>query len=541
MNIEQIRTSIRSARTCMGMEFGSTRVKAVLIDEEHNVIAGGAVNWENRFENGIWTYDLSDAVKNMQACFAALKNDVTEKYGVPLETIGCIGISGMMHGLLALDRNGDPVTPFRTWRNTMTADESAFLSELFDYTVPQRWSVAHLYQLMKTEPQNAAKIDRITTLAGYIHLLLTGVHALGCCEAAGMFPVYDTPEIPDTRPEYFAHMTEKMDALAKNTGMPWKTTDIFPAILRAGENAGALTEAGARLLDPTGGLKPGIPFCPAEGDGGTGMVCTGGLAPGYATVSAGTSTFALFVLDKPLSHADPEVETTVTPCGTPVAEIQSNNGTSELDSWVGIISAAMETLGCKADAGEIYALLLSSAMKGESDCGGLLAYNYLSGEHLTGFSSGRPLFARKSDSRLTLANFMKTQLFAIFAPLAYGYRLLRDEGVNVTNIRAHGGLFRTRDAAQPVLSAALGAPVSVSEEAGEGGPFGSALLAAYAKYCAETADVRETLPVYLETRVFAKNKSITVTPDEALTRDFAAYMDVYVRGLPIERAATECL
>ncbi len=532
---DTIREAILAGRTAMGMEFGSTRVKAVLIDDDHTVIAGGAVTWENRFEGGIWTYDLADAIANMQACFAALREDVRAKYGVALTKIGCIGISGMMHGFLALDKNGTLITPFRTWRNTMTYAESAELSKRFGYTVPQRWSVSHLYRFMKTEPDAARTIDRITTLAGYVHLLLTGVNALGCCEAGGMFPVYDEPDNPAYRPDYFAHMIDEMDTLAAEAGMPWHTHDILPAVLRAGENAGYLTEAGAMLLDPTGALSAGIPFCPPEGDGGTGMVCTGGLRPGYATVSAGTSTFALFVLDKPLSHADPEVETTVTPCGTPVAEIQSNNGTSELDAWVSIIASAMEAVGGSAQKEDIYRVLLSSAMDGEHDCGGLLAYNYLSGEHLTGMTSGRPLFVRKSDSRLTLENFMRAQLFAIFAPLAYGYRLLRAEGVRVDTVRAHGGLFRTKGAAQSVLSASLGAPVSVSEEAGEGGPFGSALLAAYAK----NRNPGESLPDYLDARVFAKNKSTTVAPDETLCADFAAYMDTYVRGLPIERAATE--
>ncbi len=528
---------ILSGKTSLGMELGSTRVKAVLIDDDHRVIAGGAVSWENRFAGGIWTYDLSLAVEKVRDCFAALKADVVEKYGVTLTKIGQICISGMMHGFLALDKDGNLLTPFRTWRNTMTAAEATDLSEMFGYTIPQRWSVAHLYQYMKTEPESAKNIARMTTLAGYIHLLLTGENILGCCEAAGMFPVYDTSDVPDTKPVYFPHMVEKMNALAKEHGMPWDVVSILPAIARAGAQAGTLTAAGAALLDPSGDLLPGIPFCPPEGDGGTGMVCTGGLQPGYATVSAGKSTFGLFVLDKPLSHADPEVETTVTPCGTPVAEIQSNNGTSELDSWVKIIASAMDAIGATYDKERIYSTLLLSAMDGEHDCGGVLAYNYLSGEHLTGFETGRPLLVRKSDSHLTLSNFMRAELFAIFAPLAYGYRLLRNEGVSVRTVRAHGGLFRTKGAAQKVLAAALRAPVSVSEEAGEGGAFGAALLAAYAK----NKSARETLPAYLETRVFAKNKSITETPDDVLCADFDAYLDAYVRGLPIERAATECM
>lgn len=542
MKIQQIQKAILDGNTAMGMEFGSTRVKAVLIDEDHTVIAMGATTWENRFENGIWTYDLADAVTNMQKCFAALAADVREKYGVPLTTIGSIGISGMMHGLLALDREGVLVTPFRTWRNTMTAPEAEALTALFDYTIPQRWSAAHLYQLMKTEPEKAKRMDHMTTLAGYMHMLLTGERVLGCCEAAGMFPVDGSI---DGDPVYVPSMVEKMDTLAHCAGMPWKTLDLLPRVLRAGENAGYLTEEGARLLDPSGTLSPGIPFCPPEGDGGTGMVCTGGLTPGCATVSAGTSTFALFVLDKPLAHANPEVETTVTPCGLPVAEIQSNNGTSELDAWVGIIMAGMEAAGFSdGESGAdstgkeaVYTALLSAAMQGEAGCGGLLAYNYLSGEHLTGFTSGRPLFVRTSDSHLTLQNFMRAQLFSIFAPLAYGYRLLQAEGASVHRIHAHGGLFRTRGAAQPVLAAALHAPVTVSETAGEGGPYGSALLAAYAKN--RTAE--ETLSDYLSNRVFAGKPHLTEKPDAALEQEFDAYLETYLHGLPIERAATEFL
>lgn len=357
-----------------------------------------------------------------------------------------------------------------------------------------------------------------------------------------MFPVDGSI---DGDPVYVPSMVEKMDTLAHCAGMPWKTLDLLPRVLRAGENAGYLTEEGARLLDPSGTLSPGIPFCPPEGDGGTGMVCTGGLTPGCATVSAGTSTFALFVLDKPLAHANPEVETTVTPCGLPVAEIQSNNGTSELDAWVGIIMAGMEAAGFSAGESDadstgkeaVYTALLSAAMQGEAGCGGLLAYNYLSGEHLTGFTSGRPLFVRTSDSHLTLQNFMRAQLFSIFAPLAYGYRLLQAEGAAVHRIHAHGGLFRTRGAAQPVLAAAMHAPVMVSETAGEGGPYGSALLAAYAK----NRTAGETLSDYLSNRVFAGKPHLTEKPDAALEQEFDAYLETYLHGLPIERAATEFL
>ncbi len=534
MNTEQIKQAIHAGETCMGMEFGSTRVKAVLLNAEHEVIAGGAVTWENKWEGGIWTYDLADAVTNMRACFAALKQDVLEKYGVALTTVGQIGISGMMHGLLALDENGALVTPFRTWRNTMTKPEADDLSERFGHTIPQRWSIVHLYQLMKTEPEHAARIRKMTTLSGYIHLLLTGEHVLGCCEAAGMLPAEDVGGAPD----YVPHMVESFDILAKEANMPWKVKDIFPRVLRAGASGGVLTDAGAALLDESGMLCAGIPFCPPEGDGGTGMVCTGSLAPGMATVSAGTSTFGLFVLDRAPGHLDRKLELTITPDGNPVIEIQSNNGTAELDGWVGIVADAMKRLGADCDVQAIYAALLGAAQEGESGCGGVLAYNCLSGEHLLDIAEGRPLFVRTPDSSLTLPNFMRAQLFAIFAPLAYGFSLLgEEERHKIRTVKAHGGLFRTRGAAQPVLAASLRLPVTVSEEAGEGGPFGAALLASYAKYRRDG----ETLADYLADRVFADAKVHTEEPNDALADEFAAYLKRYVSGLCVERTAVDTL
>ena len=534
MNTEQIRQAIAAGETCMGMEFGSTRVKAVLLDAEHNVIAGGAVTWENKWEGGIWTYDLADAVANMQACYAALKNDVWEKYGVVLTTIGQIGISGMMHGLLALDENDTLVTPFRTWRNTMTKPEADFLSERFGHTIPQRWSIVHLYQLMKTEPQKAARIRRMTTLSGYIHYLLTGELVLGCCEAAGMLPA----ETVGAEPDYVPHMVKTFDALAREAGMPWKLSDIFPRVCRAGSCGGVLTDAGAALLDVSGALSAGIPLCPPEGDGGTGMVCTGSLAPGMATVSAGTSTFGLFVLDRAPAHLDRKLELTITPDGNPVVEIQSNNGTAEIDGWVGMITDAIRRLGMEADVQSVYAALLGAAREGDCAHSGLLAYNCLSGEHLLDIAEGRPLYVRTPDSSLTLPNFMRAQLFAIFAPLAYGFGLLDAcDREKITSVKAHGGLFRTRDAAQPVLAAALGLPVTVSEEAGEGGPFGAALLASYAKYRREG----ETLADYLSVRVFAGAKVHTEAPDAALVTEFGAYLEYYIRGLSVERTAVNTL
>ena len=534
MNTEQIKQAILAGDTCMGMEFGSTRVKAVLLNAEHEVIAGGAVTWENKWEGGIWTYDLADAVANMRACYAALREDVYDKYGVSLAKIGHIGISGMMHGLLALDENGALVTPFRTWRNTMTKPEADFLSERFGHTIPQRWSIVHLYQLMKTEPEKAARIKKITTLSGYIHLLLTGELVIGCCEGAGMLPA----EIVGDEPDYVPYMVTSFDELAEEADMPWRLKDIFPRVLRAGSSGGVLTAVGASLLDESGTLCAGIPFCPPEGDGGTGMVCTGSLAPGMATVSAGTSTFGLFVLDKAPAHLDRKLELTITPDGNPVVEIQSNNGTAELDGWVGIVADAMKRLGADCNVQDVYAALLGAAREGDYACGGVLAYNCLSGEHLLDIAEGRPLFVRTPDSSLNLPNFMRSQLFAIFAPLAYGLGLLDDaDREKIVSVKAHGGLFRTRGAAQPVLAAALGRPVTVSEEAGEGGPFGAALLASYAM----RRNDGETLAAYLSDRVFVGAKVHTELPDAALMEEYRAYMEIYTRGLAVEKTAVNTL
>lgn len=531
MTNEQIREAIAAGHTCLGMEFGSTRIKAVLIDDDHRVLASGAVTWENRFENGIWTYDLADAVANMQMCFAALRQEVEKLYGMALARVGMIGISGMMHGLLALDAGGELVTPFRTWRNTMTEPQAEFLTELFGMTIPQRWSIVHLLQLMQTEPACAARIDRITTLSGYIHYLLTGVHALGCCEAAGMLPAGGDP----TSPDYLPDMVASFDTLASEAGMPWRLRDIFPCVLRAGACAGYLTEEGARLLDPTGTLSPGIPFCPAEGDGGTGMVCTGSLAPGMAAVSAGTSTFGLFVLDRAPEHLDRHLELTVTPDGDPVIEIQSTNGTAELDGWASVIGDALGRLGVKTDAGALYEMLLSAAMDGHVGDGGIAAFNCLSGEHLLGLSAGRPLYVRRPDCTLQLSDFMRAQLFSVFAPLAYGFSLMDAcDAEKIVSVRAHGGLFRTRGAAQPVLAAALGRPVTVSEGAGEGGPYGAALLAAYAK----NRGADETLAAYLQAHAPADAGESTVLPDPALCAEYRAYLQTYLRASDIERAAT---
>ncbi|MBQ3064691.1 MAG: ATPase [Clostridia bacterium] len=534
MNLKEKENAIRCGHTSLGIEFGSTRIKAVLISDSHDILAQSCITWENKLENGIWTYSLTDARENLQKCYALLKEQTEAFYHIPLTTVGMIGISGMMHGLLALDEEDRLVVPFRTWRNTMTKAESEMLTALFGCTIPQRWSVAHLCQLMRNDAKNAKRIKRMTTLAGYFHYILTGEHILGCCEAAGMFPVDGQKDTPT----YFSHMTSAFDMLAHTEGMPWSITELLPRVVRAGERGGCLTSEGAHLLDPTGELGAGIPFCPPEGDGGTGMVCTCSLAPGMASISAGTSAFGLFVLDKPFPRAIEEIEVTVTPSGFPCAQLHGNNGTSELDAWADLIASAVKqiTNTDTVDTERLYEVLLGSALENGANCSGIVVYNYLSGEHLTGVPSGRPMYLRTADSTLNLQSFMRAQLFSVFAPLAHAFTILRREGVLVKQIRAQGGLFRTKGAAQRVLAAAFRAPVTVNREAGEGGSFGMALLAAYAKNKADG----QTLEDYIGA-VFENGTTVTEEPDEQLTKEYHAFLAQYMNALPLEQQAAKHL
>lgn len=519
--------AIREGKTSLGIEFGSTRIKAVLIDDTHTVIAQGSHTWENQFENGIWTYDLREAVSGLQDCYADLCRDIKEKYDTVPEKFGCIGVSGMMHGFIPLDKNGTLLTPFRTWRNIITEQASDMLTEMFGCNIPQRWSVAHLAQAILNEEPYVRDIARMTTLAGYIHLLLTGVHGLGCNEASGMFPV--DPETLD----FDAKMEQSFNAFLGEHGMPYKMGEIFPHAIPVGGEAGSLTAEGAKILDPAGNLKPGTPFCPPEGDGGTGMVCTGSVSAGTGSVSVGTSAFALFVLDKPLIRPERQIEAELSPGGAPLVQIHGNNGASEIDGWIGVFAELLGMNGEDTTPGSLYEPLFKKAMTGDPDCGGFTAYNNLAGEHLTGIASGAPMTFRTPDAKFTLANFMRAQLSAVFAPLACGYELLRREGVKPERVLAHGGLFRTKGTMQVLLSAALDTPVSVRETAGEGGPFGMALLAAYKK----NHEKDETLESYLENRVFAGQKIETAMADEQDREGYAKFLERYRNALDAARAA----
>lgn len=522
---------ILEGKTSLGIEFGSTRIKAVLIGEKHEPIASGSYDWENQLVDNIWTYSLEEIWKGLQACYADLVNDVEKQYGVKLETIGSIGFSAMMHGYMAFNQADELMVPFRTWRNNITGKATAVLTPLFGQQIPQRWSIAHLYQAILNGEEHVKDITYITTLAGYIHWMMTGQKVLGIGDASGMFP------IDSTIMDYNQEMLDKFDNLVADKKYNWKIRQVMPKVLVAGEEAGVLTEAGAKLLDPTGTLQAGIPVCPPEGDAGTGMTATNSVAQRTGNVSAGTSVFAMIVLEKALSKVYDEIDMVTTPDGSPVAMVHSNNCTSDLNAWVGLFKETLETFGVKVDTNELYGTLYRKALEGDADCGGLLSYCYFSGEHITGFEEGRPLFVRKPESKFNLANFMKTNLFTTVGALKIGMDILQKEDVKVEKILGHGGLFKTKGVGQKVMADAMNVPVAVMETAGEGGAWGIALLAAYAKNKQEN----ETLAAYLDTNVFAQAESILMEPEEAGVKEFENFMIRYKNGLPIEKAAVENL
>lgn len=523
---------LTEGRTVLGIEFGSTRIKAVLIDETHEPIAVGSHDWENRLENKIWTYSLEDIWNGLRDSYRNMAEAVERQYGVPLTRIGAMGFSGMMHGYMAFDEEGNLLVPFRTWRNTMTGEASQRLSDEFGFQIPQRWSIAHLYQAILNGEDHVGRIAYLTTLAGYIHWKLTGEKVLGIGEASGMFP------IDSEQKDYDAGMLEKFDALVARKGYPWKIREILPEVLTAGEEGGILTEEGAALLDETGALEPGVRLCPPEGDAGTGMTATDSVAKRTGNVSAGTSVFSMVVLEKPLSALYPQIDMVTTPCGDPVAMVHCNNCTSDLNAWVGLFSEFADLLGVKTDMGQLFSLLYRKALEGEPDCGGLMAYNYFSGEHITGFEEGRPLFLRCPDSRFDLADFMRSHLYAALGTLKVGMDiLLKEEKVKIDRITGHGGMFKTPQVGQKILAAALNAPVSVMETAGEGGAWGIALLAAYMLYREEG----ESLDAYLKVRVFAERKAVCAEPDARDVDGFERFIERYRQCLPVERAAVDCL
>ncbi|MBO5088190.1 MAG: FGGY-family carbohydrate kinase [Lachnospiraceae bacterium] len=523
---------IINGKTALGIELGSTRIKAVLVGEDGTPLASGSHTWENRYENGVWTYTLEDIWEGLRSSVASLMLDVKKVYDIQLNTIGSIGFSAMMHGYMAFDEKGELLVPFRTWRNTITEQAADILTERFAFNIPQRWSISHLYQAMLNKEEHLSQLNYMTTLAGYIHWQLTGEKVLGIGDASGMFPIDSATK------DYDKEMVESFDKLVEENEYSWRLKDILPKVLVAGENAGRLTEEGAKLLDPCGTIKAGVPVCPPEGDAGTGMTATNSVAVRTGNVSAGTSVFAMIVLEKPLESVHKEIDIVTNPMGDDVAMVHCNNCTSDINAWANIFAEFSNAMGMSVDMNQIYTTMFESALKGSPDCGGLVGYNYFSGEPVTGFSEGRPLFVRTANSMFTFTNFMRLQLYSAVGALKYGLDiLLNEEKVPIDKMYGHGGFFKTKIVGQKIMAAAMHAPVSVMETAGEGGAWGIAVLALYA---ANKKD-EQSLPDYLNTVIFKQDAGVTVEPDEADTMGFDEYMKRYVDAFSVEQAAIDNL
>ena len=530
--MSDVKNTIAAGKAVLGIEFGSTRIKAVLIDENNAPIASGSHEWENQLVDNIWTYSLDAIWAGLQDAYAQMAADVKKQYDVEVEKLAGLGFSAMMHGYMVFDENDEILVPFRTWRNSITGPASEELTKLFNFHIPQRWSIAHLYQAILNGEDHVSKIKFQTTLEGYIHWKLTGEKVLGIGEASGMFPVDMNTK------DYNQTMVDQFDALIADRKLPWKLRDIFPKVLVAGENAGTLTAEGAKLLDPTGKLQAGVPVCPPEGDAGTGMVATNSVKVRTGNVSAGTSVFGMVVLEKDLSKAYDEIDIVTTPTGYPVAMAHCNNCTSDLNAWVGLFKEFAEAFGMDVDMNKLFGTLYNKALEGDAECGGLLAYNYFSGEHITGFEEGRPMFVRTPESKFNLANFMRVNLFAALSVLKTGLDILfKQEGVQADKIYGHGGLFKTKGVGQGILAAALNTPVSIMETAGEGGAWGIALLASYMVNKKDG----ETLDDFLADEVFHGETGVEMQPDPKDVEGFDEYLKRYKAGLPIERAAVDSL
>lgn len=532
MDINESKSIIDDGKAVLGIEFGSTRIKAVLIGEDNAPIASGSHDWENQLVNNIWTYSLDAIWKGLQDCYQDLLKDVKEKYDTTITNMAAIGFSGMMHGYMPFDKDDNLLVPFRTWRNTITGQAADELTEALQFNIPQRWSIAHLYQAILNGEEHVGKITFFTTLAGYIHWQLTGKKVMGVGEASGMFP------IDMTTGDFHQRMVEQFNKKIADKNLPWKLEDILPKVLTAGDEAGTLTEAGAKLLDTSGQLQAGIPFCPPEGDAGTGMAATNSVAVRTGNVSAGTSVFGMIVLEKELKKVHREIDLVTTPSGHLVAMAHCNNCTSDLNAWVNVFKEFAESFGVDVDMSKLFSTLYNKALEGDADCGGLLSYNYFSGEHVVGMEEGRPLFVRKPDSKFSLANFMRVNLYASLGVLKSGMDILfKDEDVKADEILGHGGLFKTKGVGQRILAAALNTPVSVMETAGEGGAWGIALLASYMKHKRNG----ETLEAFLADKVFAGSKGSRMEPVAEDVAGFEAFMERYGKGLAIERAAVDYL
>lgn len=526
----KIAEKIKNGETYIGIEFGSTRIKAVLTDEKCNPIASGGFTWENELVDGIWTYSLENIIKGLQVCFSSLKSNVREEYNMPLETAGTIGISAMMHGYMAFDKNDELLVPFRTWRNTITGSASKKLSEEFSFNIPERWSVAHLYQAILNEEFHVKQLRHLNTLAGYIHFILTGERVLGIGDASGMFPI-DSNTL-----QYNEEMLDKFDEFVKLYYFKWKIRDILPKVLLAGDNAGTLTKQGALILDPTGEFQPGVKFCPPEGDAGTGMTATNSVRPLTGNVSAGTSVFAMAVLDKPMKNWYPEIDVVTTPTGKDVAMVHCNNCCSDIDAWAKIFSEFSASSGNKLPMSKVYDVLYDEAAKGSRNCSGITSFNYISGESITSLNNGAPAVVRKNNSDFSLANFFRSNLYSALATLRIGMNILfKNEKLKLTKLAVHGGFVKSK-VGQSVMADAMCAPVTVYSTAGEGGPWGMAILASYTAHKDEMS-----LEDYLDKCIFSFASSVVTNPDKDGAIGFNEYLEEYEKLLAAEKKISEIL
>ena len=523
----EISEFIKSGKAVIGIEFGSTRIKAVLVGEDNSPLASGFHDWQNSLDNGVWTYPLDEVKTGLQDCFGGLMKDVKDKFGVELASAAGFGISAMMHGYLAFDENRNLLVPFRTWRNTMTGEAAEKLTAELGFNIPQRWSIAHLYQAILNNESHISKIAHITTLAGYVHFLLTGENVLGAGDASGMFPL-------DEKGGYDAKMAARFDELTKGTAFDKPLLTVLPGIVKVGECAGTLTDEGAKLLDPTGVFGAGVPFCPPEGDAQTGMVATNSIVPKTGNVSAGTSIFAMIVLEKALAKVHREIDIVTTPDGDPVAMVHCNNCSTDLDAWVNMFGGLLKAAGCDMPKPKLYDTLYALAAEGEPDCGGIVSYNYYAGEEITGLTAGKPMIFRDPEAKFTIQNLMRSLVYSCYATLKLGMDILtKEENVKLERLYAHGGLFKTPVPSQNILSAALGADVTLMKSAGEGGAWGIALLAAYMT----RVDKSQSLKDFLAEKVFKGAEGSTVSPDERDAAGVAAFMSAYKAGIAAEKAA----
>ena len=524
------KSTIETGKAILGIELGSTRIKAVLIDQENKPIAQGNHTWENQLVDGLWTYSIEAIWSGLQDCYADLRSNVKNLYGIEIENLAAIGVSAMMHGYMPFNAKEEILVPFRTWRNTNTGRAAAALSDLFVYNIPLRWSISHLYQAILDNEAHVKDIDFLTTLAGYVHWQLTGEKVLGIGDASGMLPIDPTTH------NYSAEMVAKFDKLIAPNQYNWTLQDILPKVLSAGESAGVLTPEGSKKLDASGHLKAGIPVCPPEGDAGTGMVATNAVKQRTGNVSAGTSSFSMIVLEKELSKPYEMIDMVTTPDGSLVAMVHCNNCTSDLNAWVNLFKEYQELLGIPIDMNEIYSKLYNIALTGDADCGGLLSYNYISGEPVTGLAEGRPLFVRSANDKFNLANFMRSHLYASVGVLKIGNDILfNEEKIKVDRITGHGGLFKTKGVGQRILAAAINSPISVMETAGEGGAWGIALLGSYLV----NNEKKQSLADFLDEKVFVGDAGIEVSPSAEDVAGFNTYIENYKAGLPIEEAAVK--